>query len=95
MSKFYEYIDESVWSDIQKRSMGKQIRKENEVPEDIKEVLGRYIVLYAKRCYYQEDYYPESIIDFKEFITDAANNIRTEELHPDIKELNIIFTFLN
>ena len=87
MSKFYEYIEESLWGNIRDRVNGDTERKEDEVPEHIKKVLSRYIELFALRVYYRGDYTVGSRPDFIAFVKDYANNIRIDELHPDIPEL--------
>ena len=83
MSKYYEHITESVWSDIHKRSNGEQIRKE----DTFQELLRRYVALFAYVCYYQGQYDSQSCPDFTDFVKDYANHPKIKILDPDIHEL--------
>ena len=83
----YINLDESIWSDMEDRSLGDQVRDEDKIPEHIKEVLSRYIELFAWRVYYWGDYTVGSQPDFIAFVKDYANNIKIEELHPDIQDV--------
>ena len=47
MSKFYEHITESMWGDIHRRNSGEVVRKEDEIPESIKEALAAYIDIFV------------------------------------------------
>ena len=95
MSKFYEHITESVWTDMQKRSSGEEFRREDDIPEDIKEVLSRYINMFAFRCYYQGDYTAQSAPDFRAFVRDNADNPKIKELNPNISDVINYFEHTN
>lgn len=87
MGKFYEYIDESVWGDIRKQSNGSEVKQEDGIPPHLKEVLSRYINMFAYRCYYQGDYTAGSAPDFRAFVRENADNPKIKELNPNISEL--------
>ena len=51
MSRFYEHIDESIWSDMQDRSAGEKIRREDDVNLMDKDTLYDYIMsTYGDMC---------------------------------------------
>ena len=78
---FKTYIKESIWSDIQDRSSGEIIRKED---ENFFKTIATYIQIYVNREMFVGRYQFGVMSEFMHFINDYANNIKIEPLNPDI-----------
>ena len=78
---FKSYIKESIWSDIQDRSSGESIRKED---EKFFKTIATYIQIYVNREMFAGRYQFGVMSEFMYFINDYANNIKIEPLNPDI-----------
>ena len=87
MSKFYEHITESMWGDIHRRNSGEVVRKEDEIPESIKEALAAYIDIFVHGIDGADVYTVGSLPDFKAFIKDFANKPRISNIDFDMDEL--------
>ena len=80
-------INESVWADIHRRSNGDQVRKEDEIPEDIKKALIEYAVLFAHKEAFRGNYRVGVCSEFEKFIIDFADTPRIVALNIDIDGL--------
>ncbi len=78
---FKTYIKESIWSDIQDRSSGETVRKED---EKFFKTIATYIQVYVNREMFAGRYQFGVMSEFMHFINDYANNIKIEPLNPDI-----------
>ena len=78
---FKTYIKESIWSDIQDRSSGETVRKED---ENFFKTIATYIQIYVNREMFVGRYQFGVMSEFMHFINDYANNIKIEPLNPDI-----------
>ena len=80
-------LNESLWSDIQDRNSGEVIRKEDEIPEDIKKALDVYMNIFAYKEAFAGNYTLGSYPDFRAFIKDFANAPKIQTLDFNMNEL--------
>ena len=88
-------INESIWSDIQDRSMGKTIRKEDERHIYLERLLATYIKLFAESCHYHDEYTYCSYPDFRSYIKDFRDNPRIEEVCPNDSYFDDLLDYVN
>ena len=88
-------INESIWSDIQDRSSGDTIRKEDERYKILERLLATYIKLFAESCYYHDEYTSGSYPDFRAYIKDFRDNPRIEEVCPDDSYFDDLLNYVN
>ena len=74
-------VKESIWSDIQDRSSGDVVRKED---EKFFKTIATYIQIYVNKEMFAGGYQFGVMSEFIHFINDYANNIKIEPLNPDI-----------
>ena len=87
-------MNESIWSDIQDRSAGDTVRKEDERQKILERLLATYIKLFAESCYYHDEYacsYP----DFRSYIKDFRDNPRIEEVCPNDSYFDDLLDYVN
>ena len=87
-------MNESIWSDIQDRSAGDTVRKEDERQKILERLLATYIKLFAESCYYHDEYvcsYP----DFRSYIKDFRDNPRVEEVCPNNSYFDDLLDYVN
>ena len=80
-------LNENLWADLQDRSSGEVTRKEDEIPESIKEALAAYIDIFVHGIDGADVYTVGSLPDFKAFIKDFANKPRISNIDFDMDEL--------
>ena len=88
-------INESIWSDIQDRSMGKTVRKEDERHIYLERLLATYIKLFAESCHYHDEYTYCSYPDFRSYIKDFRDNPRIEEVCPNDSYFDDLLDYVN
>ena len=79
-------VNESLWTDIQRRSAGDTKRKEDEIPQDLQEPLAAYIDMFASNAF-SGDYTVGSYPDFRAFVKDFMNSPRIMKLDFDMGDL--------
>ena len=95
---YQEYIkktNESIWSDIQDRSTGEIVRKEDERHKILERLLATYIKLFAESCYYHDEYAYSSYPDFISYIKDFRDNPRIEEVCPNNSYFDDLLDYVN
>ena len=88
-------ITESIWSDIQDRSAGDTVRKEDERHKILERLLATYIKLFAESCYYHDEYAYSSYPDFISYIKDFRDNPRIEEVCPNNSYFDDLLDYVN
>ena len=91
----FRKTNESIWSDIQDRSSGETIRKEDERHKILERLLATYIKLFADSCYYHDEYTSGSYPDFRAYIKDFRDNPRIEEVCPDDSYFDDLLNYVN
>ena len=86
MKKELRKINESVWSDMHKRSDGRAIRKEDDIPFGMGDVLLTYIGMFSDKLHDTDDY-ELTLGDFISFIRDFSDDERVKSFNPDIPGL--------
>ena len=92
---YMKKTNESIWSDIQDRSMGKTVRKEDERHIYLERLLATYIKLFAESCYYHDEYAYSSYPDFRSYIKDFRDNPRIEEVCPNDSYFDDLLDYVN
>ena len=95
IKSFKKFIEESIWSDIQDRSMGKTVRKEDERHIYLERLLATYIKLFAESCHYHDEYTYCSYPDFRSYIKDFRDNPRIEEVCPNDSYFDDLLDYVN
>ena len=95
IKSFKKFIEESIWSDIQDRSMGKTVRKEDERRIYLERLLATYIKLFAESCHYHDEYTYCSYPDFRSYIKDFRDNPRIEEVCPNDSYFDDLLDYVN
>ena len=88
-------MNESIWSDIQDRSTGDTVRKEDERQKILERLLATYIKLFAESCYYHDEYTYGSYPDFRAYIKDFRDNPRIEEVCPNDSYFDDLLDYVN
>ena len=88
-------MNESIWSDIQDRSSGETVRKEDERQKILERLLATYIKLFAESCYYHDEYTYGSYPDFRAYIKDFRDNPRIEEVCPNDSYFDDLLDYVN
>ena len=88
-------MNESIWSDIQDRSAGDTVRKEDERQKILERLLATYIKLFAESCYYHDEYTYGSYPDFRSYIKDFRDNPRVEEVCPNDSYFDDLLDYVN
>ena len=92
---YMKKTNESIWSDIQDRSMGKTVRKEDERHIYLERLLATYIKLFAEGCYCHDEYAYSSYPDFISYIKDFRDNPRIEEVCPNNSYFDDLLDYVN
>ena len=92
---YMKKTNESIWSDIQDRSMGKTVRKEDERRIYLERLLATYIKLFAESCHYHDEYTYCSYPDFRSYIKDFRDNPRIEEVCPNDSYFDDLLDYVN
>ena len=92
---YMKKTNESIWSDIQDRSMGKTVRKEDERHIYLERLLATYIKLFAESCHYHDEYTYCSYPDFRSYIKDFRDNPRIEEVCPNDSYFDDLLDYVN
>ena len=87
--------NESLWSDLQNKSIGISVRREDERHKILERLLATYIKLFADSCYYHNEYTSGSYPDFREYIKDFRDNPRIEEVCPDDSYFDDLLNYVN
>jgi len=88
-------INESFWGDVHRRSIGDEVRKEDERHKILERLLATYIKLFAESCYNHDEYISSSYIDFKMYIQDFRNHPRIEDMCPDDSYFDDLLDYVN
>ena len=88
-------MNESIWSDMQDRSTGETVRKEDERQKILERLLATYIKLFAESCYYHDEYEYCSYPDFRSYIKDFRDNPRIEEVCPNNSYFDDLLDYVN
>ena len=86
MKKDLKKVNESVWADIHKRSDGRAIRKEDDIPFGMGDVLLTYIGMFSDKLHDTDDY-ELTLGDFISFIRDFSDDEMVKSFNPDIPGL--------
>ena len=92
---YMKKTNESIWSDMQDRSAGDTVRKEDERHKILERLLATYIKLFAESCYYHDEYAYSSYPDFISYIKDFRNNPRIEEVCPNDSYFDDLLDYVN
>ena len=92
---YMKKTNESIWSDMQDRSMGKTVRKEDERHIYLERLLATYIKLFAESCHYHDEYTYCSYPDFRSYIKDFRDNPRIEEVCPNDSYFDDLLDYVN
>ena len=95
IKSFKKFIEESIWSDMQDRSAGDTVRKEDERHIYLERLLATYIKLFAESCYYHDEYAYSSYPDFISYIKDFRDNPRIEEVCPNNSYFDDLLDYVN
>ena len=95
IKSFKKFIEESIWSDMQDRSAGDTVRKEDERHIYLERLLATYIKLFAESCYYHDEYEYSSYPDFISYIKDFRDNPRIEEVCPNNSYFDDLLDYVN
>ena len=95
IKSFKKFIEESIWSDMQDRSAGDTVRKEDERHKILERLLATYIKLFAESCYYHDEYAYSSYPDFISYIKDFRDNPRIEEVCPNNSYFDDLLDYVN
>ena len=95
IKSFKKFIEESIWSDMQDRSAGDTVRKEDERHIYLERLLATYIKLFAESCYYHDEYAYSSYPDFISYIKDFRDNPRIEEVCPNDSYFDDLLDYVN
>ena len=95
IKSFKKFIEESIWSDMQDRSAGDTVRKEDERHIYLERLLATYIKLFAENCYYHDEYAYSSYPDFISYIKDFRDNPRIEEVCPNDSYFDDLLDYVN
>ena len=95
IKSFKKFIEESIWSDMQDRSVGDTVRKEDERHIYLERLLATYIKLFAESCYYHDEYAYSSYPDFISYIKDFRDNPRIEEVCPNNSYFDDLLDYVN
>ena len=95
IKSFKKFIEESIWSDMQDRSAGDTVRKEDERHKILERLLATYIKLFAENCYYHDEYAYSSYPDFISYIKDFRDNPRIEEVCPNNSYFDDLLDYVN
>ena len=88
-------MNESIWSDMQDRSSGEIVRKEDERQKILERLLATYIKLFAESCCYHDEYEYCSYPDFRSYIKDFRDNPRIEEVCPNNSYFDDLLDYVN
>ena len=87
-------MNESIWSDMQDRSTGDTVRKEDERHKILERLLATYIKLFAEsRC--NDEYIYNSYPYFISYIKDFRDNPRIEEVCPNNSYIDDLLDYVN
>ena len=92
---YMKKTNESIWSDIQDRSAGDTVRKEDERHIYLERLLATYIKLFAEGCYCHDEYAYSSYPDFISYIKDFRDNPRIEEVCPNNSYFDDLLDYVN
>ena len=92
---YMKKTNESIWSDMQDRSAGDTVRKEDERHIYLERLLATYIKLFAESCYYHDEYEYSSYPDFISYIKDFRDNPRIEEVCPNNSYFDDLLDYVN
>ena len=95
IKSFKKFIEESIWSDMQDRSVGDTVRKEDERHIYLERLLATYIKLFAEGCYCHDEYAYSSYPDFISYIKDFRDNPRIEEVCPNDSYFDDLLDYVN